>query len=279
MIGLRQASQLDDHVHSTAGSADARDSMMALCARAVALGLRRVCFTEHVDYDVTLPEYGYFDFARVRRAWEEARSAYAGRLEVRLGLEVDFRPAFLARMCDDLPRYAVDVVLGAVHSYGGRHLLDVRADKATWAPEELGALYAAYFRDLRLLIETGVIDSLAHFDYPYKLGLRPAETADIPGYEEELTATLALAIARGVAIEVNTKGADTGTPLAASAAILRRYRELGGTRVTLGSDAHRAADLGGGLAVGAAALRAAGFTHVTTYRARAAERVPLEEQA
>ncbi|OPZ79815.1 MAG: Histidinol-phosphatase [bacterium ADurb.Bin429] len=213
----------------------------------------------------------------MRRAYEDTQEAFAGRLEVRLGLEVDFRPVFLARMCDDLPRYAVDFVLGSVHSYRDRHLLNARAEKTVWTPEELGALYADYFRNQRLLIETGLVDSLAHFDYPYKLGLRLEGMADIPGYDEELTETLKLAIARGVAIEVNTKRADDGTPLAASAAILRRYRELGGERVTIGSDAHRAADLGGGLAVGTAALHAAGFGHLTIYRARVAESVPLGE--
>lgn len=265
---------IDDHVHSSVGSSDALNSMEELCARAVALGLSRVCFTEHVDYDTTLAEYGYFDFAVVCQACRAMQERYGDRLDVRLGLEVDYRPEFLPAMRLDLPGYDVDFVLGSVHSIGGRHLIEVRWDRGTWTPETLTPLYAEYFRNARQLIETGFIDSLAHFDYPYKLGMRP-DGMDVPGYADELDATLALAVARGVAIEVNTKRADRDAPLAASVDILRRYRALGGTRVTIGSDAHRADDLGGALAVGVDAIRAAGFAHLTVYRNRQAEDIPV----
>jgi histidinol-phosphatase (PHP family) len=273
------AAQIDDHTHTTAGSSDALSSMAELCARAVELGLRSLCFTEHVDYDTTLSEYGYFNFDRIRREFAAAQAAYAGRLELRLGLEVDFRPSFRSRMLDDLPHYPVDFVLGSVHSYRDCHLLEVRRTRPVWTLDELGALYAGYFSDLRLLIETGMVDSLAHFDYPSKLGMRPDDPAGIPGYDDELEATLALAVARGVGIEVNTKRADRDAPLAASEAMLRRYRALGGTRVTLGSDAHRVKDLGAALSIGVAAMCAAGIPYLTRYCQRTPEQIPLEEQS
>jgi histidinol-phosphatase (PHP family) len=268
------AATIDDHVHSSAGSADAVNSMEELCARAVEHRLARVCFTEHVDYDTTLAEYGYFDYDVVCHACQAMRQRYGDQLDVRLGLEVDFRPEFLPAMRQDLPRYDVDFVLGSVHCVGGRHLIEVRWDRATWTPEELAPLYAEYFHHTRLLIDTGSIDSLAHFDYPYKLGMR-RDGDVIPGYDDELDATLALAAARGVGIEVNTKRADRDAPLAASEAILRRYRACGGDRVTIGSDAHRVDDLGCALAIGVAAIRAAGFTHLTTYRNRTPIQIPL----
>ena len=57
--------------------------------------------------------------------------------------------------------------------------------------------------------------------------------------------------------------------------ILEEYRRLGGERVSFGSDAHRAADIGRGAAVYRDYLRALGFDHLTVFRGRKAEAYPL----
>ena len=76
----------------------------------------------------------------------------------------------------------------------------------------------------------------------------------------------------GRAIEVNT---HAGREIEEWRPVLKRYRELGGELVTLGSDAHKSADVGKGLEEGGAALRECGFTHYAVYRQRRPTLYPL----
>ena len=58
--------------------------------------------------------------------------------------------------------------------------------------------------------------------------------------------------------------------------LVRRYRELGGELVTLGSDAHCVEDLGKGIEAGMDLLREAGFRHFAVYEQHKPILLPLE---
>ena len=57
---------------------------------------------------------------------------------------------------------------------------------------------------------------------------------------------------------------------------MRRYRELGGELVTLGSDAHCTQDLGKGIEEGMEMLQEAGFRYVALYEQRKPILLPLK---
>ena len=67
-------------------------------------------------------------------------------------------------------------------------------------------------------------------------------------------------------LEVNTSGLrqKLGKTMPDSP-ILSRYFELGGKLITIGSDAHRWADVGGGVEQGLSMLQKIGFHHFTIY--------------
>jgi histidinol-phosphatase (PHP family) len=260
---------VDDHVHSTAGSADARDTVHALCARAVEIGLAGLCFTEHLDFNRALPEYGYYAFDRAREAVEAARDRFGDRLEIRMGLEVDFEPGNAAEIAETVPRLPVDFVLGAVHMVGGTHIVKHAEAGRGWPADRLAAFYREYFAAMRALIHCGVADCLAHVDYPAKVGLHAADGWPIDGYDDEMEATLALAVEAGVGVEINAKRVRTGAPFAPPPTALRRFLALGGRHVTLGSDTHSIEQLGDGLALARDLLRDAGAVPVV-FRGRRA---------
>ncbi len=260
----------DDHVHSSAGSADARMSVHALCATAVARGLRGVCITDHLDFDRSLPEYGFYHYDWVLREIELARKAFAGQLEIRMGLEVDCAAEYLVEMRSVLLRYPVDFLLGAIHYDQGVHFTRVEPAARRFTADELSGIYRRYFAALRAVIRSGLFDSLAHLDYPGKLGFRTADGAPAPGYTDELEETLALAVEYGVGIEINTKRSRAGAPLAAPEAAVVRYVALGGRTITLGSDAHLPEQVADGLELGWTALRQAGLPGPTIFRNRRA---------
>ena len=97
---------------------------------------------------------------------------------------------------------------------------------------------------------------------------------DLQRYEPQIEEILREVVSAGKALEINTSGAGDGY-LTPDERIVDRYLSLGGTRFTLGSDAHRPADIARGLDAGARMLRQKGVKELCLYRNRKEFRVSL----
>lgn len=76
-------------------------------------------------------------------------------------------------------------------------------------------------------------------------------------------------------LEVNTKGISATGDTLPSESILQRYFELGGKRITLGSDAHIPARIGEHIEATGKRLKQIGFTHYTSYTKRKPKQMEL----
>ena len=123
---------------------------------------------------------------------------------------------------------------------------------------------------------SGLFDTIGHLDnvkrylQPF---IQPSELALRP---ELLESALAAVAASGTALEVNTSGLRhrVGETYPAAWAVVR-YRELGGTRVVAGSDAHRADWFAWGLEAGYRVLADAGFGELAFRRGGDSIGIPL----
>jgi histidinol phosphatase-like PHP family hydrolase len=107
--------------------------------------------------------------------------------------------------------------------------------------------YSAYLRTLISLVDAyDGFDALGHFDYisRYSRYNDPImRYSDFAGLFDALFGRL---VSRGKGLEINTATyRRRGGAAAFDTDIARRYAELGGELLCLGSDAHRAADVGG----------------------------------
>lgn len=256
----------DGHVHSQF-SWDARDvgSMRDTCARAVALGLPSVAFTEHVDMTpfragfltgqhgdlvtdgilhAPLPDVdAYLDSVQRCRAQFPS-------LTVLTGMEVG-QPHLHVPELDALrARGTFDRVVGSLHC-----LWDGSEEDGAFAEPWL--LFerrpaADVFRDYLAEVArmgAGTFDTFAHIDYPVRSW--PGEF-DPHEFEEELRHALRALAGDDRALELNTR-------LPLHPAVLGWWRQEGGTRLTFGSDAHEARFVGHGLAQAGERAAAAGF--------------------
>ena len=254
----------DYHLHSSC-SDDGHASVLEMCEAAIQAGLRDVCFTEHLDFDRSDPGYGFFDYAAFAAAVGEARARYAGRLVIRKGIEFDYRRAYGVEPGECLAAMDFDFVMGSVHTAAGVPIYGLSAEEL--AGLDLRDLEREYLAETAALVASGWCQGLGHFDYVFKqapLLVEPYRDAD---YWEAVEKILAACVAVGIALEVNTHHVwDRGMGLAADAEILRRYRRLGGRRVTVGSDAHRPGDVAHAFPDAEQALREAGFREVTGFQ-------------
>lgn len=252
-------------------SPDARDPVDALCRAALDKGLAGLAVTDHFDTEPADPGYGHYDFDRLSLAVEQARRAYGPQLSVLVATEVCFQPTFLPRIAAFVAACPLDFVMGSVH-WVAREFVD-QSYFARYTPAEA---YTAYFVAVEQAVTCGLFDCIGHLDLPKRHSVPQHGPFDPRPHWAQIERILQLMVERGTALEINTSGwrQAPGEPFPADA-ILRRYRELGGTRITVGADSHRTADLGRDIARAYDLARAAGFAHVTRFVQRRPEQFPL----
>lgn len=224
----------DFHMHSRV-SFDGHDTGEALALAAKSAGLKEICFTDHLDYD-PLEKMGVlaFDTAQYNAEYDDL---HIPGLKIRRGMEFGMTPDNVPQFKQDLLRRPFDFVLGSAHFVDD---LDVYFAEF-WAGK---SVFQAERRYLEATLECIQIhndfDVLAHLTYIGKTSAHPAPRP-VP-YElhreviDEILRTLAV---KGKGLEMNTSGVDRCGDFLPSADIFRRFQELGGQIVTVGSDAHR----------------------------------------
>ncbi len=261
----------DYHMHTA--FSDGEGKMDAFVARAVALGLGEIGFSDHLVPRVCEDEFGdegygipHQDVAGYARAVRRA-AARAG-VRVLLGIEVDYVPGAEAELETLLARERFDYVICSVHFSDG-FAFDSTAlrDDPRW--DDVDGVWRTYWDTVARAAAWGRFDVVGHLDLPKKFGRRPS--APMTGAED---AALEAIRDAGLAIELNTSGLRTaareaypGPGLLARAAVL-------GIPLTTGSDAHRADDVGRDLDQAAALARAAGHTTTLRLSDRAPEVLP-----
>lgn len=256
---------VDYHVHSTC-SADAQSPMDEVCRAAIARGLTEIAFAEHLDMQPDDPGYGFHDYQRYRRALDECRARFGDRLTIRCAIEVSWQVEFR----DEIERYlaplSFDFVIGSVHS-AQKEFMWFEDFYRRHPPDEC---YRLYFEELVRAARSGWFDVLGHLDVPkrYHRNVYPSpfRYAD---HRDAVDAVLQAAVESGTGIEINTSGLRQGLGETLPALeVVRRYRELGGEIVTVGSDAHAASHVGSHIEDAYELARAAGFKAVATFPRR-----------
>jgi histidinol-phosphatase (PHP family) len=260
----------DCHIH-TEFSDDSDAAPEAMAEKAAFLGMKAICFTDHYDMDFPL---GGFELRTEEycRALAGLKREYEGRLEIRTGVELGLQPELQEKIPEYLRRYAFDYVIGSIHLVKG---------KDPYYRQELDMsdreMYREYFRfTLENLQKNTGFHSLGHLDYVARYGYDHGKACTYQEHAELLDEILKLLVRRDIALELNTGGMRKGLPHPnPHPDILRRYRELGGEMVTLGSDAHRPSDIGSGFAEAVRILKENGFGSVTEFRQGRPVEVPI----
>ena len=252
---------IDTHMH-TVYSPDSNAAMSAMCEAAISCNLSAIAITDHVEipafyqngYDQTLA--GSF-----RDAGEVAKQ-YSGRLRIAQGIELGEPMHDVALSEKVLHSYDFDFVLASVHNLRD----DTDFYFYDYITADLDTLFDRYFAEILETVTWGRFHSLAHLTYPFRYVPANRRPADYRRWQEAIDEILRLVAYKGLALEINTSGyrQSIGKPLP-DESIVRRFRELGGERITLGSDAHTPEDVGKNIGDGMALAAKAGFLYVAYY--------------
>jgi histidinol-phosphatase (PHP family) len=253
-------------------SPDSQASMEDMCEAALRCGLQEICFTEHVDRNPWDENRGFFNPAAFVPAVARCQSCYADRLVVRIGLEIGEPHLVAGEVKALLEAWPIDFVLGSAHwiDQNGTYMSDVyQVHPAEHVERE-------YLQRVLELAEQGDFDSLGHLDLVRRYRPRALGPFDTLVHADVIRAILKALIHRDKAFEINTsplrRRLDSTCP---HITVLRWYRELGGEKLTVGSDAHRPEQVGTGFEVALALLKTAGFSRIVRFSARQPEWVPV----
>ncbi|CAN5579088.1 PHP domain-containing protein [soil metagenome] len=259
----------DGHVHSEWSWDAATGSMERSCARAVAIGLPVIAFTEHVDHTVWNPDLDElhtehpvtvltgadgrlvppaFDVEGYLASVERCRALFP-RLRVLSGVELGEPHRHADQVRRVLAAGRFDRVLGSLHSLPDGDVF--HEPPSLFARHDPVEVVERYLAEVVRLVEcSDAFAVLAHVDYPLR---HWSPAAGLDGFEDAFREVLRVTARTGRALEINTV-------LPLDATILRWWHAEGGQAVTFGSDAHDPAEVARGFADAARLAEAHGFT-------------------
>jgi histidinol-phosphatase (PHP family) len=245
------------------------------CQAAIAAGVTEIAFTDHIDHEPVDIGFNYWRAEAYFRELEACRQAFGDRLTILSGAEVDFNARIAPRVERFLAAHDFDFVIGSVHyTIEGELIFPDH-----YAGRTLESVFAAYFRQILLAIETGWFDTIGHLDLPKRYAPASHRHYDPLAFRAALAPIFAALIARGTSFEINTSGLRRATSGASlpGPAIVRWYVEAGGRLITTGTDSHAAATVGAGLATTLDMLRLCGISDVSSFRRRVRSSVPITD--
>ena len=225
----------DCHVHSSF-SGDSEMQAETACEKAIELELDGIAFTDHLDYDY--PNYDdkfLIDFDKYSVSMDSIKAQYSGRLKVMKGIEVGIQPHVIEDTKKVIEKYDFDFVIASVH------IID-RMDPYYGEYYKGKSKEQAFSRYLEAILESVTnlddFDIVGHIGYIRRYCSYDDRTLRHKDFSDLIDSILKTTISKGKGIEVNTSGyKDMDSPIP-DFDIIRRYVELGGEIITMGSDAH-----------------------------------------
>lgn len=263
----------DYHVH-TEFSDDSVYPLETVIQDAIRMGMDEICITDHVDYGIKEDwdcghEIAYrdgepfanVDYPRYMARIREMQDLYGGQISVKTGLEFGVQTHTIPQFETLFHRYPFDFIILSIHQVEDKEFWTQDFQRGRTQQEYNERYYEEMlevvkkYKDYSVL---GHMDLITRYDED---GIYPFEK--IQPLVEEI---LKIVIADGKGIELNTSchryGLKDTTP---SVKLLKLYRDLGGSILTLGSDSHKPEHLGTYIKDGKKILKDLGFTRFCTY--------------
>lgn len=228
----------DSHIHTNySADADQDATFDAYIKRAEELGLTELTFTDHVDIDAVHPLFHkQIDYDRYLEDFRQVRAS--SPIPINLGVEIGYQSHVVDEINSFLEKYPFDFVILSIHYLEKKDLYTQEYFKGKTKEEA----YQIYFETLLDAVETiDNFDVVGHLDYIPRYS--PFDDYEYKDYQDIIDQILQTIIAKGKGIELNASGYVTEGRVYPKVEVVKRYIELGGTNITLGSDAHRVSEL------------------------------------
>jgi histidinol phosphate phosphatase hisJ family len=272
----------DYHIHCKY-SDDSEEDLEKIIETAINKGIGEICFTDHVDYGIKLDKDVFekidenakkdwikkigridlnVDYPNYFKEIEELREKYKDKITIRQGLEFgmqvhtikDFQKLF------DKYKEKFDFVILSCHQVNDKEFWTNEFQKGKSIDEYNAEYYEEIYRVMSRYSDYSILGHLDHIQR-YNETIYPFEKS-----REIIVKILKKVIEDNKGIEVNTSSFRYGLKeLTPERDILKLYHELGGKIITIGSDAHKAENVGEHIPYIQEELKKIGFIDICTF--------------
>ena len=270
---------IDQHVHSNI-SHDGISSIREHMEYAREHHLSEITFTEHYDdYKGLNTNLKTLDVNKYKKEYLKQRNNKF--LKTNFGIEIGLRPESYRKISKMVEENNFDFIIGSSHITCGK---DIAYDKSFFEHLTPHQAVIKYLNEVlqNINIYKNEFDVYGHIDYIIRYIIKnygnEMAKLDYTEFKELLDEILLSIIKTNKGIEINTSGIryGLGTPHP-NIEILKRYRELSGKIITIGSDAHKKDDLASNFNVAYDMLDYAGFNNIAIYHNRQPEFIKINK--
>lgn len=256
--------KIDYHMHtrySFDSEAEPRDHIL----QAIKMGLDEICFTDHRDFDYPIDPFE-LDVEPYFKEMRALQTEFKDQITIKIGVEIGLDTDHIDEINDFINASPYDFVIGSIHVIHHTEFYYGEFFKGKTKEEA----HREFFEETLKCVETfDCFNVLGHLDYIMRYGPYEDKRVDHARYQDLIDAILMTLIKKGKGIEVNTSGyatnGDCGFP---NFDIVRRYKELGGTIITVGTDSHTSDRVGEHVADVIEHYQTIGFKDVSTFTKR-----------
>lgn len=256
----------DYHMH-TSFSVDSQTPMENQIQRAISLGFNEIAITDHNEDGLFDEEYILpLDINKYINTFNEMKEKYKNQISLKLGIEIGYDCRGTDILDKFVSSYPFDFVICSLHSldkedfYFGNFFDGKTKEQA----------YTTYFQGIEQCIDKFKnFNVFGHLDFISRYWPYNDKELRYEDYKDIIDTILKKLISNSKGIELNTSGIRYNLGhMHPQTDIIKRYKELGGEIITIGSDSHQVKDVGADYENAREILKQAGFKYFTTFTNR-----------
>ncbi len=259
----------DYHMHSEF-SPDSDTPIETIAKRSIELGLTEIAITDHMEFT---REFSPIDYNKLKEDLNRVRNSVKDKLTIKFGVEIGLSLNHVKEINNLVSSNDFDFVIGSVHDVDGLefHLGDYFENKTK---DEAYTQYFTYLLDCVKAFDCFCVSG--HLDYIFRYATYKDNSIDYVKFGPLIDEILINLIKKDKGLELNAAGYKIREYPYPTVAILKRYRELGGKIITVGSDAHFPEWIAYNFDKAYKDLKAAGFEYITVFNKMQPEFIKLQ---
>lgn len=271
------AIRTDFHLHSSF-SGDSNTPMEEMVQKAISLGLTHICFTEHQDLDYIYTENeekGCYEINTDSYLYDllKLKAKYSDQIDIRFGVELGLQPHIKKELSTYYKSHEFDFIIGSTHICNRK---DPYYPSFFEGRDEDEAHHEYFEAVLESVKKLPYFDVYGHLDYVVRYGPTKNDNYTYLKHKDVFDKILTSLLEQEKGIELNTGGFHYGLGQPNPCMdILKRYKELGGEIITIGSDAHTTEHVGYAFDKASDILTECGFKYYTIFEGRVPEYIKL----
>ncbi len=155
--------------------------------------------------------------------------------KILLGIELGINEEFKKENREIILKWPFDQVIGSLHFLGNYDIYE----KDTYQGRDKHSVYTEYFNSISNLIDShNYIDILGHIDYICRYADYDDSEIYYQEYKDLIDEILIKCVHNEIVLELNTRRLNNKIVLKNLYPIYKRYKDIGGKYIAIGSDAH-----------------------------------------